>query len=156
MGDKAIGHKAQPLCFFTSRYHFPPKVPAATEVEGGKTRDVIWGNTSPQTDSFCHCKWTKRSWTSLFGNVEMCRGYGKRFTNIKDNSNFTDLLLYFDVICSMDIVPKVLRFIQMQLCIPMSCFFVPFRKKRLFSPTQQNKPYLLINCSNCNAMIFNI
>lgn len=50
MADKAIGHKAQPLCFHTTRYHFPPKVPSARARD--KTQDIIWGHTSWQTAAF--------------------------------------------------------------------------------------------------------
>ena len=50
--------------------------------------------------------------------------------------------LHCGLMCPKDIVPEVLRFVQMQLYQPKLCRHVLFREKRLSAATLPNKPYL--------------
>lgn len=61
MADKAIGHKARPLCFLTTCYHFPRRVPSARASEknpGHNLRPYILA-----AGYFCHFKWTSKKKT---------------------------------------------------------------------------------------------
>ena len=51
--------------------------------------------------------------------------------------------LHFGLICPKDILLKVFRFVQMQLCKPKLCCHVLFGEKRLSPAALPNKPYSL-------------
>jgi len=64
--------------------------------------------------------------------------------------------LHISLICPKDIVPEVLRFVQMNLCKPKLSCHVPLRENRLSPGNPSNQAIIFQSFSNCTVISLNI